>query len=283
MYQILAPEADFLSTPWGMAAFIIIDVVLFVLIAAINYRWFFKRFFDILFSGIFLIVFLPFFLLFLLADVIYNKVQNAYKTLFVREYFAGKREDVISLTVFATERIVHDEKGALLPEEERITKMGRVLRACGMKYYPCLLSVFSGKMSFVGPRPLPLADAAALDDAQAERFSVRPGLVSSLEKYGGESLTYPDMFEEDAEYVRHVNLFRDIGFFCTKLINRVRGESMRRYGECGESTYIECLLRQGKIDAEEAKEFYATAKFRTENYHEKKTTAEHGVQRNMLR
>ena len=180
MNAILASGADILSTPWGMAVFILFDIVVLVLIMALNYLWIFKRVLDILFSAVFLAVFFPFFLVFLLADAIYNKTQNAYRTLFTTEYYAGKKEKIIRVTTFSTERIVHDESGKLLPLEERITKMGKVLRACGMKYYPALLSVFAGGLSFVGPRPMALADAAAVgEDAQA-RFSVRPAPHTTL-------------------------------------------------------------------------------------------------------
>ncbi len=283
MNAILSSGTDILNTPWGMTIFIVIDVVVLVLIMALNYRWLFKRVLDILFSAVFLIVFFPFFLLFLLADAIYNKTQNAYKSLFTSEYYAGKNEKIIRVTTFSTERIVHDEAGRLLPLEERLTKMGRVLRACGMKYYPCLAAVFAGRMSFVGPRLMLVADAGAVSDEMAERFAVRPGLVSSLEKFGGEALTYPDMFEEDVEYVRHRGLFKDVGYFCLKIINRIRGDAVRKYGECTDKTYIEWLSETGRIDKEEAKEFYAAAKVRLQNAKEKKTDTQRTVQRNMLR
>lgn len=283
MNAILASGADILSTPWGMAVFILFDIVVLVLIMALNYRWIFKRVLDILFSAVFLVVFFPFFLVFLLADAIYNKTQNAYRTLFTTEYYAGKKEKIIRVTTFSTERIVHDESGKLLPLEERITKMGKVLRACGMKYYPCLVSVFAGRMSFVGPRLMLVADACAVSDDAAERFAVRPGLVSSLEKFGGDALTYPDMFEEDTEYVRHIGFFKDIGYFCLKIINCIRGDAVRRYGECTDKNYIDWLLETDRIDEEEAKEYYATAKYRRQNVKEKRSDSDNRVQRSMLR
>ena len=205
--NILASPADLLGTPWGMAIFIVIDIAVLVLIIALNYRWLFKRVLDFLFAAVFLIVFFPFFLIALVADAIYNRVTNAYKSLFAGEYCVGKKEKVFRLFTFTTERVLHDEEGRLLPVRERITPMGRLLSAVGMKYYPCLVAVLAGKMSFVGPRPLSLADAAALTSEQKGRFAVRPGLVSSLERYGGESLTYPEMFEEDAEYAAHIGFF----------------------------------------------------------------------------
>lgn len=245
LYNLAAP-ADFLSTWWGLTIFILLDIAVLLLIIAINYKWFFKRALDILFSAVFLIVFFPFFLIFLIADAIYNKSQNAYPALFVREYCCGKKGKPVRYTVFTTARIQHDENGKLLPESERTTGMGRVLRACGMKYYPALLSVFAGGLSFVGPRPMALADAAAVGEDAQNRFAVRPGLVSSLEMYGGESLTYPDMFEEDTEYVSRVGLFRDVAYFMSCIANRIRGEK-KRYGECAEQGYVDWLLKEGEI------------------------------------
>ena len=249
LYNLAAP-ADFLSTWWGLTIFILLDIAVLLLIIAINYKWFFKRALDILFSAVFLIVFFPFFLIFLIADAIYNKSQNAYPALFVREYCCGKKGKPVSYTVFATARIQHDEEGRLLPEAERTTGMGRVLRACGMKYYPALLAVFAGGLSFVGPRPMALTDAAAVGEDAQIRFAMRPGLVSSLEMYGGDSLTYPDMFEEDAEYASHVGLFRDIAYFMSSIANRIRGEK-RRYGECAETGYVEWLFAEGEISQED--------------------------------
>ena len=253
IYNLAAP-ADFLGTWWGLTLFILLDVAILLLIVALNYKWFFKRALDIVFSALFLVVFFPFFLLFLLADAIYNKVQNAYPSLFAHEYCCGKRGRPVRYTVFVVSRVQHDEAGRLLPESERITAMGRVLRACGMQYYPALLAVFCGRLSFVGPRPMSLEDAAAVGEDAQVRFSVRPGLVSSLEMYGGESLTYPDLFEEDAEYVSRINFFRDIAYFMSAIANRLRGER-KRYGACAEQGYIDWLLSEGEISAEDEAEY----------------------------
>lgn len=283
MNATLASSADILSTPWGMTIFILLDIVILVFIIALNYRWLFKRLLDILFSFVFLAVLLPFFLLFLAADAIYNKVQNAYKTLFVSEYYCGKKGKLICLVTFATERIVHDAEGNLLPEAQRVTKMGKILRGCGMKYYPLLAAVLTGKLSFVGPRPLSPADYAAMQEEDLVRFQARPGLVSSLEIYGGDSLTYDDLFEEDAEYVRKRSLFRDIGFFVSKIVHRLRGETVRRYGECTDKSYVQWLLEQGRIDEEEAKEFAQTQRFRIDNLKKQERARNQSANRSMLR
>lgn len=255
MTNLLAAGAGFLSTAWGLTLFILLDIAILLVVLALNYRWLFKRVLDILFSVLFMAVFLPFFLVFLLVDFIYNKSQNAYKTLFVSDYFAGKKGRAIKITVFATERIERGEDGKLLPERERATSWGRFMKACGMKYYPCLPAILAGKLSFVGPLPMTLTDAAALSDEGGARFSVRPGLVSSLERYGGESLTWPDMFEEDAEYAAHISMFRDIAIFMTKIARRLRGDTAQRLGICAEKGYVEWLAETGAITEEESREY----------------------------
>ncbi len=262
MNSLLTSDAGFLNTPGGIALFVVFDLAVLVLIFALNYRWLCKRLLDWLFATLFLIVFFPFFLLFLLADALYNRVTNAYKTLFETGVYCGKNERTIRVTVFATERIQHDATGALLSVRDRSTAWGRFLRGSGIKYYPCLLAIFLGKMSFVGPRLMSLTDAEALREDARARFAVRPGLVSSLERYGGEKLTYPDMFEEDIEYCKHINLFRDVAFFVTKIVNLLRGEGTRRYGICAETGYVDWLRQTGAITAEEAEEFAASAQSR---------------------
>ena len=265
--NLAASAADILNTWWGLTLFIVFDVAVLILIVALNYKWLFKRVLDFLFSLIFLVVFFPFFLIFLAVDAIYNRAVNAYPSLFVSGYYCGKKRRPVKITVFATERIRHDADGRLLPERERVTSFGRVLKGCGMKYYPCLLLVLAGKMSFVGPRPMTFGDAAAVGEGGIARFSVRPGLVSSLERYGGEKLTYPDLFEEDVEYAAHPNLFRDISFFMTKIAHRLRGDDARRvYGECTEQSYLSWLAGTGAITQEEAELYAADGKAALESF-----------------
>lgn len=275
--------ASFLNTPWGMAVFILADIAVFLAIVALNYRWFFKRFFDILFSAVFLAVFSPFFLIFLAVSAIYNRVVNAYPALFEKLVFCGKKGKAFAITVFATERVLHDAEGGLLPEEERMTKFGKFVKGCGIKYYPLLACVFMGKMSFVGPRPLTLADAAAVSEEDKVRFSVRPGLVNSLARYGGEKLTYDDMFEEDAEYVAHINFFRDISFFMTRFAQKVRGDKVNYLGEVSEKSYLEVLLADGKIAPEEAEAFRADAAAREARRDAARNERERFERRNLFR
>lgn len=259
-FKVLAPA--FLDTSAGMAVFIVLDVAVFILIAALNYRWLFKRVFDILFSALFLILFSPFFALFLAADALYNRAVNAFSSLFEVRICCGKKGKAVRLYTLTTERVQHGADGALLPEGERATRFGRFLKGCGIKYYPFLAHVFTGRLSFVGPVPLSLADAEALPEEARARFAVRPGIVSSLVRYGGEKLTFAEMFEEDAEYALHVGLFRDIFFFVSRLVQKVRGEKYNYLGETAGHSYLSFLVSSGEMTEEEAAALAARAEER---------------------
>ena len=239
MLQILS--SSFLSQPWAMALFIVIDVAVLILIIALNYKICAKRLLDILFSLVAMAVFLPFFIIFLIIQAIYAKKTGEYESLFCKTYFLGKKQKLRYKTRFTCENKLGE-----------ITKLGKVLKAIKIAYYPQLVNVFTGNLSFIGPMPLSVADCNAIKEEDSARFSVRAGLISSLERYGGEGLTYPDMFEEDAEYVKSRNFFKDISFFCAYFLAKIRGDKRNKLGECSQKTYIQSLLESEKITEEQA-------------------------------
>ncbi len=244
MSNLLSDSSEsFLSQPWGLALFIIIDIAVLVLILALNYKWCCKRILDILFSFLGLAVLFPFFFVFWIVQFAYNKKTKAYPSLFVKRYFIGKKEKFSYKTEFACE----DADGS-------VTGLGKAVRACKIAYYPYLADVFCGRLSFIGPVPMRAADSLAMKGEARVRFSVRAGLLSSLEKYGGEALTYADMFEEDAEYVSSRSLFKDFSYFFLYLIAKIRGDRKNRLGECAQKTYVRSLSDAGEITEEEARD-----------------------------
>lgn len=241
MYNILSGSSDsFLDQPWGLALFIIIDVAILVLIIALNYKWCCKRLLDILFSLIGLTVFFPFFFIFLIVQAIYNKKSKAYEALFVKKYCIGKKEKFVYRTEFSCE----DREG-------KVTPLGKVLRAVKIAWYPRLADVFAGRLSLVGPAPLRAADLCCMKEEDRARFLVRPGLISSLEKYGGETLAFSEMFEEDVEYAEKRSLFKDISYFVRYFVVRIRGDKRNRLGEYAEKTYVQSLVDGNTITREE--------------------------------
>lgn len=148
-----------------------------------------------------------FLFVFWIVQFVYNKKTKAYPSLFVKKYFIGKKEKFS----YKTEFVCEDADG-------NVTNLGKAMRACKIAYYPYLADIFCGRLSFIGPVPMRAADSLAVKGEARVRFAVRAGLLSSLEKYGGEALTYADMFEEDAEYVSSRSLFKDFSYFFLYLI-----------------------------------------------------------------
>ena len=140
-----------------------------------------------------LVLFSPFFAGFAIAQALRARRQGG--AVFEQKTYAGKNAKPVSLSLFA------------LSDADDV--LDRILAVSGMRYYPALAAVFLGRFSFIGPKPFTLPDSAATGEDAFVRFSVRPGLFSSLERFGGKSLTYPDLFEEDAEYAAHFTLFGD--------------------------------------------------------------------------
>ena len=163
MSNLLSDSSEsFLSQPWGLALFIIIDIAVLVLILALNYKWCCKRILDILFSFLGLAVLFPFFFVFWIVQFAYNKKTKAYPSLFVKRYFIGKKEKFSYKTEFACE----DADGS-------VTGLGKAVRACKIAYYPYLADVFCGRLSFIGPVPMRAADSLAVKGAARVRAVCR--------------------------------------------------------------------------------------------------------------
>jgi sugar transferase EpsL len=114
---------------------------------------------------------------------------------------AGKDGRPFSLVKFRTMTNARGPDGKLLPDAERLTGVGRLLRRLSLDEWPQLLSVIVGDMSMVGPRPLPLPYVERYSPRQAQRLRVRPGLTGWAQIHGRNELGWPERLERDAEYV----------------------------------------------------------------------------------
>ena len=253
MFDLLASAPAFLQTWWGMLLFVVADIALLLAILALNYRFFAKRLLDILFSAAMLVLFSPFFAGFAIAQALRARRQDG--AVFEQKTYAGKNAKPVSLSLFA------------LSDADDV--LDRILAVSGMRYYPALAAVFLGRFSFIGPKPFTLPDSAATGEDAFVRFSVRPGLFSSLERFGGKSLTYPDLFEEDAEYAAHFTLFGDVACFFAGLCAHFCGEEGQKYGVCAQTGYVDWLLAEGEITEEEAKAYAERAHARLKGYEER--------------
>ncbi|MCH5162005.1 MAG: ATP-grasp domain-containing protein [Clostridiales bacterium] len=194
---------------WWHILLIALGGALAVLAAVILlYRPIFKRFFDILLSAVALILLSWLFLI--LAILIRIKLGGP---VLFRQPRPGKNGKVFMLHKFRTMTNAKDENGELLPDEERLTKFGKFLRATSLDELPEIWDIFRGKMSIIGPRPLRVEYLPLYDEEQAHRHDVRPGLTGLAQVNGRNAISWEKKFEYDVEYARHVNIFTDIAIF----------------------------------------------------------------------
>ena len=106
-------------------------------------------------------------------------------------------------------RELTDDPFGLVPEDPRITRVGRLLRRTGLDEMPQLLNVVRGEMSLVGPRPDLVEQAANYRGDEAKRLSVKPGLTGWSQIHGREDMTWPERFRHDAWYLEHWSLALD--------------------------------------------------------------------------
>ena len=170
------------------------------------YRHFFKRLFDFVIALVGLIILSPLFLILWIGLSIANKGAGAF---FVQER-PGKGEKIFKVIKFKTMNDRRDKNGNLLPDSERLTKIGRIIRSLSLDELPQLINVLKGDMALVGPRPLLVQYLPLYDDVQRRRHEVRPGMTGWAQVNGRNAISWQEKFEHDVWYVDHLSLSLDI-------------------------------------------------------------------------
>ena len=122
----------------------------------------------------------------------------------------GKDEKIFNMYKFRSMTDDRDEKGNLLPDEVRLTKFGKALRATSMDEIPEALNILKGDMSLIGPRPLLVQYLPLYSEQQRHRHDVRPGLSGYAQVNGRNSITWTRRFELDCKYVEHITFWGDM-------------------------------------------------------------------------
>ena len=164
-----------------------------------------KRFLDFFLSGMALIILSPI----LLVTAILVRVKLGSPVIFCQER-PGKDEQIFKLHKFRSMSDARDETGELLPDEERLGKFGRWLRATSIDELPELFDIFRGKMSIVGPRPLLVKYLPYYTEEERHRHDVRPGLTGLAQINGRNCASWTEKFSYDLQYVSTVSLRGDI-------------------------------------------------------------------------
>lgn len=163
-----------------------------------------KRMLDILLSGLALIVLSPV----LLVVAVLVRVKLGSPVIFC-QMRPGRNEKIFKMYKFRSMTDARDEKGELLPDDVRLTKFGKALRATSLDELPELWNIFKGDMSIVGPRPLLVQYLPLYNERQRHRHDVRPGLTGWAQVHGRNSISWEEKFNWDVKYVNEISFLND--------------------------------------------------------------------------
>lgn len=170
------------------------------------YKHFIKRLIDFIVALAALIILaIPLFLITLWLHFA-NKGAGAF---FFQER-PGLHGKIFRIVKYKTMTDERDENGELLPDEERLTPIGRFVRSCSIDELPQLWNVVKGEMSFIGPRPLLVQYLPLYSEEQMHRHDVRPGITGWAQCHGRNAISWTKKFELDVWYVRNISFMTDL-------------------------------------------------------------------------
>ena len=220
------------------------------------YTLFFKRFFDILLSGLALIILSP---VFLITSIVCRIKMG--KGIIFKNYRPGKNNKIFKLYKYRSMLNTRDANGELLPDRERMTKFGNMLRKTSLDELPQLWNIFKGDMSIVGPRPKLVKDMVFYNDEQNIRSHVRPGLTGLAQVNGRNNITWEEVFEYDKYYVEHCSLWLDIKILFKTVLKVFKKADIVEQDKTKQAYYYgDYLLESGVVTEEEYKTKQALAK-----------------------
>ena len=189
------------------------------------YKNFFKRFFDFWIALIALVCISPLLVVVTIWLHFANKRKNENENqnenikgwlkrwlepvIFTQER-PGKDAKIFKVIKFKSMTDERDENGELLPEEQRLTKVGKFIRSTSIDELPQFINVLKGEMALIGPRPLRVKYLPLYSKEQARRHDVRPGISGWAQCHGRNTISWKQKFEYDVWYVDHISLWTDL-------------------------------------------------------------------------
>lgn len=186
------------------------------------YKHFFKRFWDFWISLIALIILSPI----LLVVTIWLHFANKGAGAFFYQERPGKDEKIFKVIKFKSMTDERDANGKLLPDKDRITAVGKIVRKTSLDELPQLINVLKGDMALIGPRPLLVEYLPYYTEREKLRHTVRPGISGWAQVHGRNNAGWNNKLEYDAYYVEHLSLWMDCRVILMTVKNVLSGKDV---------------------------------------------------------
>lgn len=173
----------------------------------------------------------------------------------------GKDERIFNLYKFRTMTDERDENGNLLPDEMRLTRFGKALRATSLDELPEVFNIVRGEMAIIGPRPQLVRDMVFMTPKQRKRHLVRPGLSGLAQVNGRNAIAWDDKLAYDLKYIERITFAGDVGIFFKTIAKAfVKQEGITEDGMATAADYGDYLLSEGRVTREEYDDLQEQAK-----------------------
>lgn len=167
----------------------------------------------------------------------------------------GKDEKIFNMYKFRSMTDERDENGNLLPDDIRLTKFGKALRATSMDELPEVFNILNGTMTLVGPRPQLIRDMIFMTEEQRQRHSVRPGLSGLAQTRGRNALAWDEKLATDLEYIHNITFLGDVKIIfdtISQVFFRQKGQEDKSIDEVAiTDDYGDYLLKRGRVTRRE--------------------------------
>lgn len=190
------------------------------------YARYYKRVIDFILSLCALITLSPLLLILIVLGAVFMR-GNPF---FIQER-PGKDEKIFKLIKFRSMDNRKDKNGELLPDNVRLNRYGRILRATSLDELPQLVNILKGDMSFVGPRPLLVQYLPRYNAEQKSRHDVRPGLTGYAQAHGRNAVSWEDRFAMDVWYTQHISFIGDVKIIFDTVKTVLKREGLSAAGE----------------------------------------------------
>ena len=213
------------------------------------YAKYFKRGIDFILSLCALIVLSPVLLILMLLGTVFMGGNP-----FFAQERPGKDEKIFKLIKFRTMSDKKDKDGNLLPDELRLNKYGKFLRASSLDELPELINILKGDMAIIGPSPLLVRYLARYNEEQHHRHDVRPGLTGYAQAHGRNAVSWEDKFAMDVWYTTHITFVGDIKIIIDTIKSVLKHEGISSETSATMEEFMgtpECISAKWKAPVEE--------------------------------